>query len=216
MTEEQASKVLKAATGQPIDYVKTVKVSGGRYAATHATTKAGEVACGTQPRKQAPVTEVGTDLGVVTCRACCAELATDDRVKEGRRLEALFVLSIALGLRPGELRKLSWNHVDLDTGVIHVWRSASRTGEVKTQKSKRSLVLPRRAMAALVVHRKLQAAERLAAGSAWQDENLVFCHEDGRMYSKDALNWRFGKMTRGPASAAGTPTRDGIPQSGSY
>jgi hypothetical protein len=47
-----------------------------------------------------------------------------------------------------------------------------------------------------VAHRKRQAAERLAAGSAWQDNNLVFCHEDGRMYSKDALNWRFSKMTR--------------------
>ena len=106
------------------------------------------------------------------------------------------MLSIALGLRPGELRKLSWDHVDLDTGVIHVWRSASRTGEVKTLKSKRSLVLPRRATAALVAHRKLQAAERLAAGAAWQDNNLVFCHENGTMYTKDALNWRFSKMTR--------------------
>ena len=31
---------------------------------------------------------------------------------------------------------------------------------------------------------------------AWQNHNLVFCHEDGRPYSRDALNWRFGKMTR--------------------
>jgi hypothetical protein len=38
--------------------------------------------------------------------------------------------------------------------------------------------------------------ERLAAGAAWHDNNLVFCHEDGRMYSKDALHWRFSKMTR--------------------
>ena len=109
---------------------------------------------------------------------------------------ALARLAITLGLRPGELRKLSWDHVDLDQGVIHVWRSASRTGEVKTPKSRRSLVLPRRAMAALMAHRKLQAVERLAAGATWHDNDLVFCHEDGRMYSKDALNWRFGKMTR--------------------
>ena len=51
-------------------------------------------------------------------------------------------------------------------------------------------------MTALVAHRKRQAAERLAAGSAWHNDNLVFCHEDGHMYSKDELNWRFGKMTR--------------------
>jgi hypothetical protein len=196
MNEEQAAKVLKTATGKTTGYIKAVKVSPGRGAATHAATEAGEVACGTRPRKQVPITETGTDLGVVTCRTCCAELGTNDRTSEGHRLEALFVLSITLGLRPGELRKLSWDHVDLDKRVIHVWRSASRTGEVKTLKSKRSLVLPGRAAAALVAHRKLQAAERLAAGTAWQNNNLVFCHENGRMYSKDALNWRFSKMTR--------------------
>jgi integrase len=106
------------------------------------------------------------------------------------------VLSITLGLRPGELRKLSWDHVDLERRVIHVWRSASRTGDVKTPASKRSLALPKRAADALVAHRKRQAAERLAAGPAWQGSNLVFCHEDGRMYTKDELNWRFSKMTR--------------------
>lgn len=58
----------------------------------------------------------------------------------------MVVLSITLGLRPGELRKLTWDHVDLDTKVIHVWRSASRTSDVKTPKSKRSLVLPKRAV----------------------------------------------------------------------
>jgi integrase len=33
-------------------------------------------------------------------------------------------------------------------------------------------------------------------GAPWQDNNLVFCHEDGRMYTSKALNWRFSKMTR--------------------
>lgn len=69
-------------------------------------------------------------------------------------------------------------------------------GDVKTPKSKRSLVLPKRAVAALQAHRKRQSAERLASGAAWQDNNLVFCHEDGRMYTSDALNWRFSKMTK--------------------
>ena len=50
--------------------------------------------------------------------------------------------------------------------------------------------------AALAAWVRGQAAERLAAGAAWQDNNLVFCHEDGRMYSSDALNWRFSKMTK--------------------
>jgi hypothetical protein len=66
-----------------------------------------------------------------------------------------------------------------DNAVIHVWRSASRTGDVKTPQSKRSLELPQRAVTALHAHRKHRAAERLAAGAAWQD---------GRMYHSDALN----------------------------
>jgi len=142
------------------------------------------------------VTEIGTDLATTSCRFCRAALGLDADANANRRLEALFVLSITLGLRPGELRKLTWDHVDLDHAVIHVWRSASRTGDVKTPKSKRSLVLPKRAVVALQAHKKRQAAERLAAGPAWQDNNLVFCHEDGRTYTSDALNWRFGKMTR--------------------
>jgi hypothetical protein len=38
MTEEQASMVLQATSGQPTGYVKVVKVSQGRYASTHAAT----------------------------------------------------------------------------------------------------------------------------------------------------------------------------------
>jgi integrase len=196
MTEEQAGKVLEAAGGQPTSFVKVVKVGQAKCAATHAATEANELACGTWTRRGALVTEIGTDLATTTCRFCRANLGLDADANENRRLEALFVLSITLGLRPGELRKLAWDHVDLDNGVIHVWRSASRTGDVKTPKSKRSLVLPRRAVAALQAHRERQAAERRAAGATWEDNNLVFCHEDGRMYTSDALNWRFGTMTR--------------------
>jgi integrase len=167
----------------------------GPYAATHAATESGELACGTWTHRNAPPFEIDADLSTTTCRFCRAQLGLDE-TGGSRRLEALFVLSLTLGLRPGELRKLSWDHVDLDKRVIHVWRSASRTGDVKTPKSKRSLVLPSRAVTALVAHRKRQVAERLAAGASWQDNNLVFCHEDRRMYTSDALNWRFSKMTR--------------------
>jgi integrase len=53
-----------------------------------------------------------------------------------------------------------------------------------------------RAVDALTKHRKRQVQERLAAGAAWQNSDLVFCHEDGQMYTRYALNWRFSKMTR--------------------
>ena len=196
MTEEQASKVLQAATGQVTVYVKVVKASRGRYGATHAATETGELACGTKPPGDAPVTETSIVLQETTCRSCRAQLGLDGEADESRRLEALFVLSFMLGLRPGELRKLTWDHVDLDKGVIHVWRSASRTGDVKTPQSKRSLVLPRRAVEALKQHKKRQVAEWLKAGALYHDTGLVFCYEDGRMFSRWALNWRFSKVTQ--------------------
>jgi hypothetical protein len=84
------------------------------------------------------LSEAGTDVSATNCRFCRAELGLDDETNASDRLEALFVLSITLGLRPGELRKLAWDPVDLSNGIIHVWRSASRTGDVKTPKSPRS------------------------------------------------------------------------------
>jgi integrase len=196
MTEEQAGAVLKAARGRIDRYVRVVKASNGRYGATHAATESATLACGTRPHPKATITELGRDLEEATCRSCRTQLGLDSDGDANQRLAALFVVAITLGLRPGELRKLTWDLVDLNQGAVHVWRSASKSGDTKTPQSKRSLVLPRRAITALKAHKNMQDREREAAGSSWRGTNLVFCHEDGSMYTADALNWRFGKMTR--------------------
>jgi integrase len=195
MTQQQAALVLATATGTTTGYTAVVRIGKHKQAAaTHATTKAGDLACGTKPRREA--TQVSIDLADTTCRSCRAQLDLDGDGSDLLRLEALFVVSLTLGMRPGELRGLRWDHVDLDKGVVHVWRSARRGGDVKTPRSRRSLILPKCAIAALSVHQKRQAAERRAAGELWQDNNLVFCHPDGCSYTRDDLNWRFAKMTR--------------------
>jgi integrase len=142
------------------------------------------------------MTTVSADLADTTCVACRNTLGLDQSADDQARLAALFVLAITLGLRPGELRALRWDHVDLDKSIVYVWRATRRDGDTKTEKSRRSLVLPKRAVQALGAHKKRQAAERLAAGETWQDHGLVFCHEDGRAHSRDALNWRFAKVTK--------------------
>jgi integrase len=196
MTQDQAAKVLKTASGRATGYVKVVKSSKGRYGASHAATETGELACGTKPHQYATITEVSREIKETTCRSCRAQLGIDDPDNANLRLEALFVLAITLGLRPGELRTLTWDHVDLDRGVVHVWRSASKTGDTKTPKSRRSLTLPKRAIIALTTHKARQDRERQEAGDAWQDNDLVFCHANGDAYTSDQLNWRFSKMTR--------------------
>lgn len=57
--------------------------------------------------------------------------------------------------------------VDLNGGVIHVWRSASKTGATKTPQSRRWLVLPKRSISALRTHKAMQDRERAAAGRNW-------------------------------------------------
>jgi integrase len=46
----------------------------------------------------------------------------------GHRLEALFSIAIALGLRIGEALGLQWQDVDLESGVLHVRKALQRSG----------------------------------------------------------------------------------------
>jgi integrase len=80
--------------------------------------------------------------------------------------------------------------------VVHVWRSASKSGDTETPQSKRSLILPKRAVTALAAHQAIQDREWRAAGKLWHNLNLVFCQQDGSMYTSRALNWHFSKMTK--------------------
>ncbi|MCZ2849707.1 tyrosine-type recombinase/integrase [Modestobacter sp. VKM Ac-2978] len=103
----------------------------------------------------------------------------------GERLEPLFRLMLATGLRRGEALGLHWSDVDLDGGTLRVRWTLTRTskglqlGEPKTEKSRRSVPLPRSTVTALRAHRRQQATEQLAAGEAWRDSDLLFTTEVG-------------------------------------
>ncbi|MEY2590544.1 MAG: hypothetical protein QOJ67_2528 [Acidimicrobiaceae bacterium] len=117
----------------------------------------------------------------------------------GDRLEALYVVALSLGLRPGEVLGLAWADVDTEARTLHVRQAVKRetvnplgpsaalnpddpgkrtsrlvVGEVKTPKSRRALNLPAGVAAALVAHRRRHNVERLAAGPSWVDHGLVF------------------------------------------
>jgi integrase len=100
---------------------------------------------------------------------------------QGRRLEARWVIGIALGLRQGEVLGLRWDDVDLTNGTLRVVAQLQRdaeTGrlvrvETKTARSRRTLPLPESVRTVLREHRERQTTERLDADS-WEDETLVF------------------------------------------
>ena len=114
----------------------------------------------------------------------------------GDRLEALGILALTTGMRQGELLALRWRDVDLDGGTVRVTGTLVRLDgeyriqEPKTASSRRAVKLGELASAALRAHRQRQLEERLRAGPAWHDLDLVFCREDGYyLNARSAVKW---------------------------
>ncbi len=108
------------------------------------------------------------------------ELASFLQAARGDRLYALYVVAVATGLRMGEVLGLRWEDLDLDRGSMNVRRSLQwfndgpHLADLKTAKSRRTIILPPVALDALRAHRDAQVAERRVAGAAWREHGLVF------------------------------------------
>jgi len=112
------------------------------------------------------------------------------------RMHGYIALCLATGIRTEEARALRWEHItfgepDADPPVpasAAVWRSVRSHGDTKTDKSRRTLALPRMAIDALRVHKAQQAADRHAAGALSSEHDLVFATRSGAPL--DAANVR--------------------------
>ncbi|MFD3334971.1 tyrosine-type recombinase/integrase [Streptomyces sp. NPDC058700] len=100
-------------------------------------------------------------------------------------LYAAFVLSIAMGLRRGELVGLRWNDVDLENRVLLVRQQVQRrrgvlyNDETKGRRS-RAIPLPVMCLAPLRWHRMRQKATYEAAGTERTTAGYVFATRTGR------------------------------------
>ncbi len=98
------------------------------------------------------------------------------RAAEGERHEALYVLAVHTGMRPGELLALKWRDIDFEGARLKVNRALS-DGEFtppKRAKSRRSIDLTAGSVDALRAHRKRQLGEMMQRAELWQDYGLVF------------------------------------------
>ena len=137
-----------------------------------------------------------------------------------RRNAARWSVALAMGIRQGETLGARWDvDVDLDAGTWRVsqglQRQAYRHGcgatpcdlkpikcpkrtggllfiEPKSQKGKRTIGIPSQLVTALRAHRQFQRQERIAAGSMWQDLNLVFAEPTGGKIDprRDWAEWK--------------------------
>jgi len=121
----------------------------------------------------------------------------------GDRLEALYVLMLATGIRTGEALGLPWTNVDLQKSQISIRQSLSRQpggvtiGDGKTgRKGWRTIQLPNPVVESLLDHRNRQGEEENMAGRAWEDHGLVFCTPIGTPLDPDNHRKAFAILTK--------------------
>lgn len=121
-------------------------------------------------------------------------------VIRGDRLEALYTVALAVGLRQGEALGLRWEDVDLDAGMMNVRHALQRVDgrlvlvEPKSHTSRRTIALPAGTVAALREHRRRQLEERVLAGRRWQDQDLTFTTTIGTPLDGTAVTKRFQRL----------------------
>ena len=138
---------------------------------------------------------------------------------EHTRLHAYVVLSLLAGIRTEEARALPRDHVVTwvddparwqpvasagfapsqageDRFAIYVWRSEREGGDTKTEKSRRTLALPRRCVEALRQQWDQQERDRQVAGELWQEHGLVFASRVGTPLSANNVIRAFRLITK--------------------
>lgn len=117
---------------------------------------------------------------------------------QDERLHGLYAVAVSTGLRLGECLGLKWSDIDFEGRRLFIRRSLQRVSgqgliltEPKTKKSRRTVKLSQQATHALRGHRLRQIEERLAAGSEWNENDLVFATEIGTPLDPGAVSRSF-------------------------
>jgi integrase len=107
-------------------------------------------------------------------------------VSANHRWAVAFRLGVLYGLRRSETLALKWDDLDttngtlrVDQGLIAVRKGAAWT-EAKNARSRRVIPLDAKTLKTLTWKRKEQAEERLLAGVAWADYDLIIATHVGR------------------------------------
>jgi integrase len=119
----------------------------------------------------------------------------------GDPLFTLIHVALATAARLGELLALRWSDMDAQTGTLRIVRTAQRLpgqGIVfhtpKTHRSIRPIALSPVTLRILKTHRVAQAEDRLAVGSSYDNDDLVFANALGRPLDGTAVTKRFQRL----------------------
>jgi integrase len=114
------------------------------------------------------------------------------------RLAAAWALFLSRGLRRGELAGLKWTTLKGPKLEIALTRvvvdGKAEESKPKTAAGLRSVTLDDDLLSLLRAHRARQAAEKLAAGTSYEDGGWIFADELGRPYHPDYFSTRFERL----------------------
>jgi len=117
------------------------------------------------------------------------------------RSAPLFRIVLLRGARRGEAVGLRWADADLGAGYVRVRRpivlvrGSVTESTPKTKTGDRLIWLDAETVRILKEHRKAQLMTRLKAGSGWQDNDLIFCKDDGTPFKPDYVTRRFKRLS---------------------
>jgi hypothetical protein len=97
------------------------------------------------------------------------------------------------------------------TLTLEPWRSGVSDragGDTKTSRSRRTLKLPKVAVAALQERKGAQAEDQLKAGQAWKDTGLVFTTSLGTKLDQDNIRRDFRRITKAAGLGEGWVPRE--------
>jgi len=118
-----------------------------------------------------------------------------------------FLLECHTGLRRGELLGLRWQDIDFKQNSLTVKQALIRTrqgllmSEPKTPKSRRTIPLSNEVMATLKSHKAKQSQDKLLAGTAYENADLVFCNALGKPIDPRNFTKQFARIL----TSAGLP-----------
>jgi len=113
------------------------------------------------------------------------------------RLAFAWAILLTRGLRRGELCGIRWESIDLEGATMQITHTrvtveGQATDSIpKTSAGRRSIPLDKVLVSLLRTHKARQAAEKLAAGPAYEDGGYLVADELGRPYHPDSISGWF-------------------------